>query len=167
MEKNKRDFDMRPQPRHLGTPIHHRRATIQREWSNLQRDTGDVKKLKSRPPHLQHQRQTKRPSRKKEDELDYDIDQPAAPPLNPFRVFPVANIQPVIGILARRERWLLALLAYMFLEPPGIATDTEWEDSPSLRQVGGAHFQEGRGRTGGGQEMVPASPRLSARNDPK
>ena len=100
--------------------IHHRKATIQRGQSNLQRDTGDVKKLKSRPPHLQHQRQTKRPSRKKEDELDYDIDQPAAPPLNPFRVFPVANIQPVIGILARRERWLLALLADMFIEPPGL-----------------------------------------------
>ena len=74
------------------------------------RDTGDVKKLKSRPPHLQHQRQTKRPSRKKEDELDYDIDQPAAPPLNPFRVFPVANIQPVIGGLAP--------LSNIFIEPP-------------------------------------------------
>ena len=101
------------------------------------------------------------------EELDYDIDLPAAPPPNPFRVFPVANIQPVIGRLARRERWLLAPLAYMFIEPPGIATDKEWEDSPSLRQVGGAHFQEGRGRTGGGQEMVPARPHLSARNDPK
>ena len=48
-------------------------------------------------------------SRKREEELDYDIDLPAAPPPpNPFRVFPVANIHPVIGKLARRERWLLA-----------------------------------------------------------
>ena len=103
---------MRPQPRHLGTPIHHRRATIQREWSNLQRDTGDVKKLKSRPPHLQPQREKKHPSSKREDDLDYDIDLPAPPPPNPFRVFPVANIQPVIGGLAP--------LSDIFIEPPGL-----------------------------------------------
>ena len=39
--------------------IPHRRATIRRGWSNLQIDTGDVNKLKSRPPHLQLQREKK------------------------------------------------------------------------------------------------------------
>ena len=100
--------------------IHHRRATIQKGWSNLQIDTRNVKKLKSRPPHLQPQREKKHPSSKREEDLDYDIDLPAPPPPNPFRVFPVANIQPVIGRLARRDRWLLAPLSHIFIEPPGL-----------------------------------------------
>ena len=139
MEKNTRDFDKRKKAKdkkiEVGdqvmvaspktttkTPwdpnpykvvdIHHRRATIQRGWSNLQRDTEDVKKLKSRPPHLQPQREKKHPSSKREDDLDYDIDLPAPPPPNPFRVFPVANIQPVIGGLAP--------LSDIFIEPPGL-----------------------------------------------
>ena len=45
--------------------IHHRRATIQKGWSNLQIDTRNVKKLKSRPPHLQPQREKKHPSSKR------------------------------------------------------------------------------------------------------
>ena len=103
--------------------IHHRRATIQRGWSNLQIDTRDVKKLKRRPPHLQPQREKTHPSSKREEDLDYYIDLPAAPAPpapNLFRVFPVANIQPVIGRLARRDRWLLAPLSDMFIEPPGL-----------------------------------------------
>ena len=144
MEKNKRDFDKRkkakdkkiedgdqvivaktpcnPNP-HKVVDIHHRRATIQRGWSNLQIDTRDVKKLKRRPPHLQPQREKTHPSSKREEDLDYYIDLPAAPAPpapNLFRVFPVANIQPVIGRLARRDRWLLAPLSDMFIEPPGL-----------------------------------------------
>ena len=103
--------------------LHYRRATLQRGRSNLQRDTGDVKKLKSRPLHLQHQRETKQPKVRREEELDYDISIPATqppPPQNPFIQHPVADIQPAVGRLARRERWLLAPLADMFLEPPGL-----------------------------------------------
>ena len=84
MEKNKRDFDKRKKAKDkkiedgdqvivarrkttTKTPwdptpykvvdIHHRMATVQIEWSKLQRDTGDVNTLKSRPPHLQPQRE--------------------------------------------------------------------------------------------------------------
>ena len=150
MEKNTRDFDKRKKAKDkkiedgdqvivarrkttTKTPwnpnpykvvdIHHRRATIQRGWSNLQIDTRDVKKLKRRPPHLQPQREKTHPSSKREEDLDYYIDLPAAPAPpapNLFRVFPVANIQPVIGRLARRDRWLLAPLSDMFIEPPGL-----------------------------------------------
>ena len=144
MEKNKRDFDKRkkakdkkiedgdqvivarrktttktpwnPNPYKVAD-IHHRRATIQKGWSNLQIDTRNVKKLKSRPPHLQPHREKKHPSLKSEEDLNYDINLPAPPPPSQFRV---ANIQPVIGRLARRDRWLLAPLSDMFIEPPGL-----------------------------------------------
>ena len=106
MEKNRRDFDKRkiakdkkievgdqvrvarqktttkkpwdPTPYNV-VGIHHRRDTIQKGRYNLQIDTGDNKKLKSRPPYLQPQREKKHPSSKSEEELDYDINLPAAP----------------------------------------------------------------------------------------
>ena len=190
-EKNKRDFDRRKKAKDKGievgdqvmvarrkttikTPwdpnpykvvdIHHRRATIQRGRSRLQRDTGDVKKLKSRPPHLQHSSSLlqgtpcSRDPRKREEELDYDIDLPVAPaapappPQNPFLVYPAANIQPIIGRLARRERWLLAPLADMFIEPPGlqqrrsgrtVQVPDRWV-APMFRQEGGNQVEDRR-----------------------
>ena len=36
--------------------MHHRRETIVRGRSKLQRDTGDVKKVKQRPRHIRHVR---------------------------------------------------------------------------------------------------------------
>merc|ERR1712096_281456 len=78
-EKNKKEFDKRKRAKDKGigvgdqvmvarrktttkTPwdpnpyqvvdMHHRRATIQRGRSTLQRDTGDVKKVIQRPKHL-------------------------------------------------------------------------------------------------------------------
>ena len=100
--KTKTPWDPYP---HKVMDIHHRRSTIQIGRSNL---------LKSRPSRLQHQREKKQPCRKREQELDYEINLPAAlapPPPNPVLVFPVANIQLVIGRLSRRERWLLVPMA--------------------------------------------------------
>ena len=56
----------------------------------------------------------------REEQLDYYIILPAASSPNPFLVVPVANIHPVIARLVRRVRWLLARLADMFIEPPGL-----------------------------------------------
>ena len=67
-------------------------------------DSRSIKPQNSKRALTHHQeRETKQPSRKREEELDYYIDLPAAPappPPNPFLVFPVANIHPVIGRLA-------------------------------------------------------------------
>ena len=47
------------------------------------------------------------------------------------------------------------------------ATEKEWKDSPSSRQVGGAHVQTGGGQPGGGQEMAPTRVLMGGRDDPK
>ena len=116
----------------------------------MQRDTEDVKKLKSRPLHLQHQRETKQPKVRSEEELDCDISILATPPQNPFIQHPVADIQPAIGRLAGRERWLLAPLADMFLEPPGFQQTRSGRTvnppdmwvMPMFRQEGGKQVED-------------------------
>ena len=77
---------------------------------------------KSRPPHLLHNGGRNLLKKNKED-IELDISIPVAhppPPANPIMEHPVGDIQPVIGRLARRETCLLAPLADMFLEKPGL-----------------------------------------------
>ena len=102
-------------------------------------------------------------------ELDYYIDLPAAPappPPNPFLVFPVANIHPVIGRLATGERWLLAPLADMFIKHPGLQQTRSGRTVQAPSIWVNTHVQAGRGQPGGGQEMVQARPNLGGRNNP-